>query len=42
MNSPLPDEKPDVESAIAPEGLKNIHDLMKALAKSESQNMEYI
>ena len=42
MNSPLPDEKPDAESIVTPEGLKNINDLMKALAKNESQNMEYI
>ena len=35
MNSPLPDVKPDVESTVAPEGLKNINALMKALAKNE-------
>ena len=33
MNPPLPDEKPDVESAVAPEGLENTNDLMKALAE---------
>ena len=42
MNPPLPDEKPDAESIVAPEGWKNINDLMKTLAENESQNMEYI
>ena len=42
MNPSLPDEKSDVESAVAPEGFKNSNDLMKALAKNELQNMEYI